>query len=396
LLGIAPLRWIGGLSYTIYLWHWPILIIVEQRYGPVSAAGRAGLVVAAVLLSVLTHHLIENPIRFAPTLTGSRLRAIAVGCVIVLTGAAFTNAYVVMANGRVDAAKADSRIAAAAAKTTFIDAQTVEKAVAASAKITKLPSGLNPPLVNATDAGSAPCYAQLKLGPGQMCYLGDKHAKQTIVLYGDSHAGMWSYPLDVIAQRAHFKLVLVTRHGCPIADISFWSSLNQAPDTACDAWHRIATAKIKSMQVGLVFLTGEAYEPLHSDKTPVTGAEWSAGLAKTIDAMSVPGRKFDIIGDTPYLDRAATDCLSVHTNDVQACSTPRDKAVRTVYRDAERQVAKQVGARYIDPVPWLCTKVCSPVIHNILVYKDKYHLTSLYTSYLAGSLADAVKLGKAQ
>jgi hypothetical protein len=47
-------------------------------------------------------------------------------------------------------------------------------------------------------------------------------------------------------------------------------------------------------------------------------------------------------------------------------------------------------------VPWLCTKVCSPVIHNILVYKDKYHLTSLYTSYLAGSLADAVKLGKAQ
>ncbi|GIM95134.1 acyltransferase family protein [Paractinoplanes toevensis] len=63
LLGIAPLRWLGRISYSLYLWHWPVLIIAEQAYGPLSARTRLALVLLSVALSILTYAFVETPIR---------------------------------------------------------------------------------------------------------------------------------------------------------------------------------------------------------------------------------------------------------------------------------------------------------------------------------------------
>jgi peptidoglycan/LPS O-acetylase OafA/YrhL len=394
LIGVRPLVFIGGLSYTIYLWHWPILIIAEQRWPAIDTQTRALLVVATVALSFLTYSLVEHPIRFSPNLVGSPRRAIAMGLAMVLAAAAVSNAFVVMDRGRVASARAITALQEAGARTAYIDSATVMAAVAAAPQITKVTAELRPPLVAAEDDGGAQCYASEAVGPGKMCYLGDRKSTKIVVLYGDSHAGMWSYPLDLIAQRAHLQLIMLTYRGCPNPDLHMWSYQTQAPDTGCDEWHRSATAKINQLNAGLVVLTSSAYAPLTVDKTPITGADWQRGLSATISSLARPGRTFRIIGDIPYLNKVATDCLSVNENRIQACSTPTARAQRSVYRNAEMSVARKFGIHYIDPTPWICSAVCTPIVANFLVYKDDYHLTRLYASYLAGSLAQAMELNR--
>jgi peptidoglycan/LPS O-acetylase OafA/YrhL len=69
LLGVAPLGLLGRLSYSLYLWHWPVLIIAAQAYGPLGPAVRAQLVLLSLGLAVVTYTCVENPIR-----RGTRLR----------------------------------------------------------------------------------------------------------------------------------------------------------------------------------------------------------------------------------------------------------------------------------------------------------------------------------
>jgi peptidoglycan/LPS O-acetylase OafA/YrhL len=392
LLGIRPLTVIGGLSYPIYLWHWPLLIIAEQRHPQLDTAARLWLVLGAVLLAYLTHALVENPARFAPALMRSRSRAIAFGLALALVSAAFANAYVVTAQGRVDSARAVADLEQAGAANTFVDQATVLAAVAAAPSITAVPGALRPPLLAASDSGGAGCYQQRVLGAGRICYLGDRTSAKTAVLYGDSHAGMWSYPLDTIASRAHLKLVLLTDSGCPDPVLHLWSEVTRSPDTACDQWHQLAAAEINRLDPSLVVVTSAGYAPLTDSRQPITGAQWEQGWDSVLRSVSRPGRVVQLIGDIPYLAQAATNCLSLHPTRVADCATPRDQALRSTYRDAEQRSAEQAGVRYLDPLPWLCSALCTPVVHNFLVYKDQYHLTSLYASYLAGSLAQAMGL----
>jgi peptidoglycan/LPS O-acetylase OafA/YrhL len=395
LAGIRPLRYIGGLSYTIYLWHWPILIIAMQRYPWLGTGARVLLVVASIALSALTHALVENPIRFAPSLVGNRMRAITVGLLIVVLGAGFANAYVVTADGRVEAARAISRIDQAAARTVFIDQATVLKAVAAAPRIQKVPNSLNPPLLDPGTQFHPNCDSSEAVGPGTLCWLGDSSSAQVVVIMGDSHAGTWSYPLDLIAKRTHFKLALFTLRSCPVPSIRVWDGLAKGPYTGCDTFRQLATERIKQLQPGLVILSSEGVAPYTAQGQPVTAAAWTAGLKAAITTLSAPQRRIVVIGDIPVVGKAApAACLSVHLNDVQACSVPADEALQKTYRDAEQLATKDMRIQYVDPAPWVCSQVCTTVIANFQVYQDRFHLTGLYASYLAGSLSQALDLGK--
>jgi peptidoglycan/LPS O-acetylase OafA/YrhL len=65
LLGLLPFRWLGKLSYSLYLWHWPILIIAAEHLGKTSlpVGDNLLLVLLALAISVITYRVIENPIR---------------------------------------------------------------------------------------------------------------------------------------------------------------------------------------------------------------------------------------------------------------------------------------------------------------------------------------------
>jgi peptidoglycan/LPS O-acetylase OafA/YrhL len=84
LLGVAPLRWLGRISYSLYLWHWPVLVIAAQAFGPLTGVTRTGLVLLSVVLAILTYAAVEDPIRHSERLRRSRLLTAVVAVLLIL------------------------------------------------------------------------------------------------------------------------------------------------------------------------------------------------------------------------------------------------------------------------------------------------------------------------
>src|SRR4029077_18322967 len=68
LLGSAPLQILGTLSYSWYLWHWPFLVFSMAIVPKIAIAGKAAAAAASLAVAWITHHFLENPIRFHPYL----------------------------------------------------------------------------------------------------------------------------------------------------------------------------------------------------------------------------------------------------------------------------------------------------------------------------------------
>ncbi|MPV50716.1 acyltransferase family protein [Pseudactinotalea sp. HY160] len=86
LLSLRPLTWLGALSYSLYLWHWPLLIAATSRWGELSVSATTGVVAASIVAAVLSHRFLESPIRFAPALARSNTLALSVGLNFSLLG----------------------------------------------------------------------------------------------------------------------------------------------------------------------------------------------------------------------------------------------------------------------------------------------------------------------
>ena len=76
LLSLEPLQSLGARSYSLYLWHWPLFVLVEARFGTPSVWGKAWMVVAALVLSVISYRIVEQPVRHNTWLSTTSLRSL--------------------------------------------------------------------------------------------------------------------------------------------------------------------------------------------------------------------------------------------------------------------------------------------------------------------------------
>jgi hypothetical protein len=128
--------------------------------------------------------------------------------------------------------------------------------------------------------------------------------------------------------------------------------------------------------------------------TPSTQSIYRSGLVELFAHLRAPGRQFVLLGQNPGMSPSGgPSCLAAHQSAVQACSTPESQAVVPYEMDTEQEAANQVHAKFINVIPWLCTKnVCPQVIDNFEVYEDPYHFTSTYANYLSPVLQVALGL----
>ena len=274
----------------------------------------------------------------------------------------------------------------------------VLRAVASAPGITNMPSDVVPPLSDAAEdhaltilneAGCDPAFAVAKVGN---CVFGDPKGSKTIVLLGDSHAGMWFPAFDALAERAHWKLVVLMKAVCPAVNLHFWDWSMDGPYPACDTWHQYTTNRINALDPDVVVLTswwhGVGIVP---NGQPPTLGQWQLGLENSLSSITSPRTKKVVLGDIPYLTQPGPQCLAAHGTDVQACATPASLAVLTDHEQSLEAAAQATGAAYISPTSWLCTSVCTAVIGKYDVYADASEVTNQYIDYLQGALADALQ-----
>jgi hypothetical protein len=372
-------------------------------------AQNLGLVALGLGLAVITHYAIENPIRFARPLTRNPWSSLSVGVCLVVAAYGLSG-WQLRENGpsrtpapmSVSALEPEDLTDGPASEGDAIN--DVLALVAASTTVNELPRDLVLDLRSAnTDFAwflPAPdeCLVDPEVLESPPCVFGDPDGSRTVVLFGDSHAGQWVQALDDIGQRMHWKVIMLGKAGCPAASLDFRRAYQTAtqrlvgPAPDCVPWMNNAISRINETRPDVVILAscnGCEYMVDANDKV-LTRSAWGAGLEETLQRITAPNTTKVVLGDIPRL-KGSVDCLALHPDNVQACAEPVGPLTDATYNDIERSAATGAGATFIDVTPWFCGSVCSPVVGNMVVYTNDYHVTATYARHISRALESVLR-----
>ena len=428
LLGSSPMRAIGRISYSWYLWHWPVLVLAPMLVGhPLGLPARVAAMLFSAGLAVLTLRLIENPLRFAPAVRNSPRRSLGLGAaataVSVCVGVALL--FVVPTPVGSGAPRAPLTISAtpvpagsgidvydAAVQQAFSRVQT---AVAASADLQAVPSNLQPPLARAADEQKQSSFDGCLRTPYETghpeCAAGDTSSPMRVALFGDSHAAMWNPAFQQLAAVRHWRLEMLAKGACPPvdgrADTFYHRLLEHAQH--CQQWRTEILDRLRAERPQLVVvsmwraygsdesLSGfTPYDPVWIDSLTRLVRQLRSNGSKVLVLGPVPSPAGSIRAAGPSSSRAGRKsvpmCVSGHLDNATACASSRSAAVNQSGISAEAAATKAGGGDYADLTDLFCTAALCPVIvGNTLVYFDVAHVTFEYSRQLApamGALAD--------
>ncbi|MUL63140.1 hypothetical protein BOO86_01575 [Mycobacterium sp. CBMA 234] len=366
LLSLRPFTWIGDISYSLYLVHWPLLVI------PLAATGymrvlplwlRAAIVAACVPMAWLLYTYVEQPGQRLVWLTSARPRR-----TLAATAAAM-------------AAVCAVALTFAAAYHPIRDAGRTAPHMALSVKpvgTPYVPSNLTPQL--AVGAGGEPatyamgCHRSQWSSDPAGCVLGTNAAAPLVVLFGDSHAGQWFPAVSKLADQGLIRLDNRTKSRCPAAEIHF-------PDyPECDEWRRGVIASLATAKPALILLGNWAS---YVQKDNAATARWKAALTGTLNKLPSESR-VAVFADSPSIGVPPAFCLSLSPNDARHCALPRTRALDDRVRKAEQELAAAHAFTYLDYIDYLCNDTdCPSILGDTFIYRDEHHLTVAASTALA-------------
>ncbi len=408
-LASSPLQRAGRISYSWYLWHWPVLILVPAWVGhSLNLAEKLALVALSAGLATATVALVERPVRFAPLLTAQPRRSLMLGGVVtvvsVITIALVTTTLAPLQGSKAVATPGAlaSRVASggptttgpagAKAPPTLAERLAVSYApltvqVARAVDQQAVPSNLSPSLGGAHADKALPfndgCNASFNAGSVQRCTYAQTQSSTSVVMFGDSHMTQWFPAIDEIANRRDWRLVVADKSTCPPLELTLFSPVLGRTYTECAQFRQSALARIKAERPKVVFL-GVARHYSTDYHFSVYSAQWIAGMASMVREIRALGPRVIVMGPTPKPNLPdVPSCLSAHLSDAGACTTPAGIAVNAAGMKAEEQAVVAAGGSYVDVVPWVCTKAtCAVMVGNLQIFRDDNHLTTKYVSWL--------------
>ncbi len=426
-LGWQPMVWIGQRSYAIYLWHWPALVLIATRWGPLSVGQRVAVLIASVVVAAVSFRLVEDPVRHSGWLAAWPRRSLLMGASLLAVPALLASLLLVNPRNQTGGGEAArltlpgvSLPEAAVSATTTLRPETTAAASAsaspttAAAPVTSPAPTTPPPTAPAATAAPTRSLAELValqqqlleqglattevpsnlhpslnhvrgdlpgvyddgcvLDPGQTqvpdCVYGDAASSTTVAILGDSHAAHWYPALQQISLAHHWRLLYFSKKGCPPSEQPLRNGL---ADRECTPWRDEALAKITAARPSLTILVGYHYATASGGSGD---GLWRDGMTATLTKLGDLAPHTLILGDTPTESADVPQCLSGHLKSVAACVSPRSYAVRGNRLEIENQLAAQFGAKTVDTSDWLCTpQACPVIIGDLLVYRDRNHLT---------------------
>ncbi len=336
-------QWLGKISYPLYLWHWPALVLPSSALGrPLRIRERIACIVLTVILAHFTNKFIEEPLRH---------KKIAPKKIYMV---ALTTTVVSLIMGVLIATSATSIISTKGATSYTFDLEKV------MAKPTVYGDGCH---VN---------YGETKSG---YCTYGKKASPTTIVLYGDSHAAQWFPALQTLASERGFTLISLTKSACPSVD-SPRPDQGAFKNVHCEKWRENSIARIHEIQPAAVIVSSFQYfTPPHG--YPNRAKWWSDGQQRLLHDLKGASDKLIYLSDTPHPIRDIPSCLASRNSDT--CDSTEKSPVNIVQ-----------GFSIIDPTDWLCSRFCPAIIDGIVAYRDASHISVDMARHLSRELEQAL------
>jgi peptidoglycan/LPS O-acetylase OafA/YrhL len=393
LLSIAPMVWIGGLSYSIYLWHWPILVAVQAENPDIRVRYVLVLMALSIVPAYLSNRFIENPVRFG-TFFKPTGRALGLGLALtaVGVGAGFLlNASVGWGSAPEKIDPSTGGIGAAALLdpankgVVWSDVKSVDQMTPLATDAVKD----RPPFY---DDGSG---CQVKNGDAtpKLCPSGDTSSDRKVVIIGDSKMAQWQTGLDLIAKKEGWQIVQMTKSACPFTD----ASIDRSNKTDCREWGQRALQEILDIKPDLVITSHRMREALPEGKTDdkdATQDAMAAGMASYWKTLTDAGIPVTALLDNPAPSTEPVyECVAENPDNLPACAFDRDKGIAASGAPAALQAKDEVPAvTTMDLSGTICPDGarCPAVIGNVLVYRQGTHLTRTFIDSAQAQLAAAL------
>ncbi len=392
LLGGAPLRglvhplsaYVGRLSYSLYLWHWPVLVLATALLAPGPERTAAVLGLSAVL-SVLSLHLVEEPVRRSAWLRrGAPRRRPRAAVALAAASSLLIAGWVVPAV----ALHAPERAAAAAPPAAAPDLSAL---VAASVAPDAWPT-LDLPLTSISSTGAPEWIVDRcdNVNPGNVdrCRYGDLTAPRTAVVVGDSMATSWLPALRAALDPREWSVQVLTRNQCPLPRLGFWRERPAERFSACDEHKDWAFGRVRALRPDLVLASNSTTMLDHQVGEPTGAARfpsWRTGMTQALRELVPYAGRVVLLSPPPRAGNLQS-CLTRLSRPVD-CTTEVPSDWRSM-RTAERAAAASAGAAHVDVEHLFCAGGrCPAVVGSTPVYTDGRHLTAAYARRLAPQLA---------
>jgi len=385
-LSSRPAVWLGGLSYSLYLWHWPLLVAAGWVWGELGPVAGLAVVALSTVPAVLSYRLVENPVRRSARLAASTRASLGLGA--CLTAAGVAAGLLAAGAGHPDADRAAGGTASGAASLLAPDGTDLPPSLVTSVTTTSpsperatedLPPG-------AADGCAADQYA-VEPAPCSFDAPGDG---PRVVLAGDSKAFQWAGPVHAIAEERGWDLELATKSACGFAD-AIRVGLDDRPYEACGEYNANLLDRLLADPPDAVVVS-QRHSTAYDADGELSRRAMVDGLERVWRPLEAAGTDVVVLLDNPAPSPTAEGdvyrCVAEHLDDLAACAFPRAEGVESSGAVALSAAAARVdGVDVVDLADVLCDdSVCPPVIDGVLVYRQGSHVTNTFAMSARGQL----------
>jgi len=321
------MQWLGAISYPLYLWHWPALVLPSSALGrPLRIRENILCILLTIFLAHYTSKFIEQPLRHR-SFPAKKIYGFFAATTLVSLLAGF-----------IIASTASSIINVRGTSYSFDLKKVIAK-----------------PVIYGD--GCHVNYGEAESGD---CTYGKIGAAKKVVLYGDSHAAQWFPALEKLAREKGFELISLTKSACSSVDIPR-SDQGAYKNSECDKWRENSIDRIQKLKPHAVIVSSFQYftEPQGNSSRPQW---WIEGQRRLLADLQGSSKNLIYISDTPHPLQDIPNCLA--SKDLERCNTT-EKTPNLIIN----------GFNKIDPTQWLCTDICPSIKDGYVVYRDSSHIS---------------------
>lgn len=362
---------IGKISYSLYLWHWPVYVLWKNYWKSWAAIDIAITLVIIFTLSIFSYYIIENPVR------SSRWLVARPGYSLI--GATTLSVLVVTSSLLIGQVATHQNIIMLTSGKTF--------------QPEKIRNDL--PLSYITKPA---CHLSQRAVDYPPCIFGSPNSKKQIFLFGDSHAAQWFPALKVIAKNYQLKLYSRTKSACASIDIRQWHKKWKREYTECLKWRKKVLEEILHQKPDLVILANSArHSPLSKDKSLLKGSARLEALKlaehNTITQILSSGATIYYIKETPWHAFDPLNCLISNPGKSKVCQTHITSALAKRSPWSITSYSKRSKVHVIDLVDKFCWENhCFIANDDFIFMRDRHHITRTYSEFLAKEFAKKIIL----
>ncbi|OQX67677.1 MAG: hypothetical protein B6A08_14200 [Sorangiineae bacterium NIC37A_2] len=386
ILGARPFRLVGDVSYSLYLWHWPLLVVGQDWFGLKGPAWGACLCALSALPATLSYLFVEQPLRTAKSLSSQPAFAVSLCSTLSLLAVSSGLALAYEgASGQKASTIGAVELTARGRNLIVTPRKAGAPALGKSPKLSEhgIPQSkydvIYPAPENARrDVPSAyerDCQTRRGSSHVNWCEFGDVKSRRRFVLVGDSLMIQYADALGAIGKARGWRVETATKSSCPFSkDPSKPDDCRAFNENILRAFRENPPEGIFTTQYGVA--TAETLRPYWSELVNL-------------------GLKVIVIGANPHppANQSIYQCLLRNQSDYLPCAFPRAEGIELSALPAQKKAAAEVaGVHLIDLTDYFCPRdLCPPVIGNVLVLRQGAHITNSYAQSLAPIISEKLE-----